>query len=333
MSGPTVDDVARQLVGATDGNVGYLLAGQWVIQRLNEVATTHRLRCLRQVGQVYVPAAITTGLATFTRDSDQVTGDAQAKAAWDTAAYAGTADGVPGSKGIVGRHIRCQTSWYEILDYKTVGGVGTITLKNRFTEDSSSAGSYHIVQRFVPLDPRSGQIGKDFVHMRRRIPFKRVSMDELDWMFPARPRVGYGADQCAEAPELPDGTKCVEFYPYSTLSESYFYVYWQRLYDLKQLDPIPPRIPIYALKEAALIDLYRYKMSQALTEGKTEVAATWANMHKAQETKWGNEYMRHIVKADRGDDDATFLLRYAGIQVRSFDIQTAHDEIFSRWPR
>lgn len=313
----TVEDVARRVVAAVDSNVGYLLAAQWVVDRLTEIATRTRLRSMRQFGQVYIAAPITTSTATFTRDSPTVTFSVTATAAL--------------SPAIVGRHIRGAVSWYEIIGYQVISGIGTATLKAKYSEDTSTAGAYTIVQRWVALDPRASWIGKDFVHARRRIPIKRVSMQELDETFPSRPRVGFGADNCAEGPELPDGTKTVEFYPYSSTSESYFYVYWQEVPQYGLTDVLPKRIAPFILKEGALIDMFRYKAAQCANDNKENLAAYWRNESRAQETKW-KEYIRDAIHADRGDDDTTFLLKHPGIQSLSFDITNARESVLSQWP-
>ena len=312
----TLEDVGRQVIAAADSTAGYLLANQWVINRLTEIATRSRLRSLRQVGEVYIPAPITAGTATFTRDSAVVTGDATATAAW--------------SPDVVGRHIRGRVSWCEIIGYQVVSGTAQLTLKSKFGEDTLSAGTYDLVQRFVPLDPEASWIGHGFVNMRRRCPAQRVTMDELDSFAPSRPRVGYGAALVVEGPELANGTKTAEFYPYSDVSESYRYVYWKQVPKYVSTDPLPSRIPVYVLREGALIDLYRYNGTRALNEGKAEIAATWFNMSRSQETKW-DTYWRQAVKADRGDDDATFILKQCGIQYRSFDITNAYEQVLAQW--
>lgn len=313
-----LEDVGRQVIAASDSSAGYLLANQWVINRLTEIATRTRLRSLRQIGEIYVPAPITAGTATFTRDSAVVTGDATATAAW--------------SPDVVGRYIRGRVSWYEIIGYQVVSAVAQLTLKSKFGEDTLSGGDYYIVQRFVPLDPEASWIGDGFVNMRRRRPVQRVTMQELDTYAPSRQLVGSGssAQMVVEGPERPDGIKTAEFYPYSTESESYRYVYWKQVPAYKATDPIPSRIPVYVLREGALIDLYRYNGARALNEGKTEVAATWFNMSRSQETKW-DMYWRQAAKADRGDDDATFLLKQCGIKMTAFDITNAREQVLATW--
>lgn len=323
----TLEDVARQVVGAVDGDFGYPVAAQWVMRRYEQLATRTKLRHLRQVGQCIMPATVVAGKVTATRDSAIITGDATATAAWNALNPT-----EPFPTKLVGWHIRVKVAWYEIIGYQTIAGVGTITLRENFAEDTSTLVGYWITLRWVPLSKDAIWLGHTYIQMRRRMPINLIGYEALDLSAPSRPRVGYGPDICAEAPETPDGIKRMEFYPYTTTSEAIFYLYWKDVPLYSMTDPLPPRVRAYALKEGALIDAFRYLMSQALKKEKPDLAATWRNEARTQETKW-EQYLRELIRADRSEDDATFILKKAGIQTRAFDIQTAVDEIYARWPR
>jgi len=319
---PTVEAVARQVIAAVDSDAGYLLASQWVCARLQEISTRVKMRHLRKVGELIMPGAITTGTCTFTQHNNVVTADATATAVW-------------GAQHI-GWHIRGNVSWYEIVEYQKVGGFGTFYLKNLYEEDPnavSTVGAYTLVQRYLPLDPNAQFISRVMIHMRRRYPMTMITLDELETIAPSRPRVGWGPDTFVQAPSKPDGTMQVECYPYATQDESLRYIYWEYVPTYNYTDPLPPRMSAYALKEGALIDLYRYKGAKCLDNKDFQGAATWFNMSRSQETIWENKYIRQLIASDRSDDDATFILRRANTPIRAFDIQTAQDEIYSRWPR
>ena len=158
--------------------------------------------------------------------------------------------------------------------------------------------------------------------------FNLVDYGELDRAAPSRSAVSGTATHVAEAPQLPDGRKRVEFYPYSSTSESYAYVYWRSVGQLTYSDVLPPSVPSYILIEGALIDLFRYKMSQAMNASNGESAAFWRNEMRTQETKW-NDHLVEAIGADRGEDDTSFILKHLGAARGPTDITTARDHILA----
>ena len=158
-----------------------------------------------------------------------------------------------------------------------------------------AAGSYTLIQRWVPLAADVGYLGDTFVNPRRRMPLELVDYSRLDAEAPSRSAISGSATHVAEAPQLPDGRKRVEFYPYSSTSESYAYVYWRSVGQLTYSDVLPPSVPSYILIEGALIDLFRYKMSQAMNASNGESAAFWRNEMRTHETKW-NDHLVEVVK-------------------------------------
>lgn len=309
-----VEDVAREAIAAADCSAGHLLACQWVVSRYQQLATRVRLRHLRRVGEVTVPAQVSAGTATFTQGSRTVTGDATAQAAWNST--------------FIGRFIRGKTVWWEISDV----AAGVITLTNPYTEDTAANTSYRIVQRWVPLDPQAAFIGRQFVYMERRIALDLRQMEELDRVYPSRQAIGRGPEVVAEAPPLPDGTRRVEPYPYHEDAITLRYIYWPNVDMLKVQDALPQVVPAYALKEGVLIDIYRYNMSVAANAGNTEKAAFWRNEMRTQETKW-EQYIREMMHADNQGDDLTLILGDPGLGTISYDIVTARDQVLANWPR
>ena len=76
----TLEDIARELIATVDADAGYLLGVQWLVKRYGQLATRTKLRHLRQVGQLSVPAPVSAGTITATRGSQVITGDATAPA-------------------------------------------------------------------------------------------------------------------------------------------------------------------------------------------------------------------------------------------------------------
>ena len=309
-----VEDVAREVLAACDCSAGHLLASQWVVARYQQLATRVRLRNLRRVGELVIPAQVSAGLATFTQGSDTVTGDATAQAAW-------TAD-------MIGRHIRTKVVWYEIVN--VIGGA--LKLASKYTEDSATDASYRIISRWTALSPEAAFIGRQFVYMERRIAFDLRQMEELDRAYPSRQQLGRGPEVVAEAPPLPDGTRRIEAYPYHEDAITLKYIYWPTVASLQPQDVIPQTVPSYALKEGVLIDVYRYLMAQAANAANVEKAGFWRNEMRAQETKW-EQYIRELMHADNQGDDLSFILGNPDIGTASFDIQTARDQVLANWPR
>lgn len=310
----TIESVARQLLASVDSDAGYLLGAQWIIKRYGELAIKAKLRHLRQVGQVSTPAAISTGTITVNRGSRIVTGDATAIAAWTTS--------------LVGWHIRARVTWHEIIEHNLATGV--LTLLSPYEEDSVVAGTYTLIQRWVPLATDVGYLGDTFINPRRRLPLELKDLGELDRAAPSRSAISGSATLVVEAPQLPDGRKRVEFYPYSSTSESYAYVYWRAVDQLTYSDMLPPSVPSYILIEGALIDLFRYKMSQSMNANNGEAAAFWRNEMRTQETKW-KDHLVEAIGADRGEDDTTFILKHLGGALGPTDITTARDHILAAW--
>ena len=147
----TVEEVARSALAAVACDAALPLAGQWVYERITELASGGRLRAYRRLLETTVAAPITAGTVTVAQGGKLVTGDATAAAAW--------------SEAIVGRFFQGAIVWHEI-----VGVSGTVlTLAEPYTEAALAASSYRIVQRYLALDADVRQV-QAAVHPRRRWP-------------------------------------------------------------------------------------------------------------------------------------------------------------------
>ena len=314
MARVTVEAVARSVLAALDTQAGHLLAAQWVSDRYRRIASRVRFRHLRQVGELVIPAATTTGLATATQGSRTVTGDATAQAAWAALP--------PGTY-----HMRLTDApWYAV---ESVGS--SLLLTSEYAEASSASAGYTLARRFLALLPDVRWLG-EFVHMRLGTPLTQMSLTELNLTDPDRTRVGTAPDVYAEIGMDGQGRRVFEFYPYSTQAELIAYAYWSNPPMMSLDDELPAFLPEHVLKEGALIDAMRYEASKAMRAGQVEAAAYWRNEYRAQATSWERDIL-DLIRADRGTDDVSFILQLPrGGRRSSADVRTAQDVVLSRWP-
>lgn len=316
----TVDEVARSAITAVGSDAGLLLAIGWASERYRQLASRTKFRHLRQVGELVVPAAISDGLVTVNEGERTVTGDATAVAAW--------------SDDLVGRFFRGRRSWYRI---EAVSG-GVLTLRSVFAEDSLAAGAYDIVPQRLRLDTRARYLGA-FVHMRLHRKLVEMGLEAMDLQYPARIVIaGSGPEIVVEIGADNDGTKLVELYPYSTQQEMIRYTFWPASAKLVPGSSLPNELDPQVLRDGTLIDVMRFEMAKALRANQPDVAATWRNEARTQETTWERR-IEEAIKADHGQDDITLILHTRGRPVSYDDsdpwIRTAREDALSRltrWP-
>lgn len=312
---PTVEDVAAGVLAAIDSDAGLLLAAKWTNERLRQIAGRTKLRSQRAVTPVTVQANISTGHIAVVRGSQMVTADATASAAW--------------FGDLAGRHLRGRAVWYEI---EGVSGA-TARLRAPWAEDSSTELTYTIVQRVVAVAAR--WIAPVGVFQRRRWTVEAIGLAELDRVAPERPIVAGGAQCFAEIGATIDlegrPARAIEFYPPSNDTEVYTLITWGVPRDLALDESLPPELDEHVLREGVLVDAMRYKMAQALTADKLEVAALWRNEYRAQETRW-EKVMDQAFAANAAVDDVSVVLRDLGAGPR-IDITTARDDVWMRGPR
>lgn len=317
----TFDDVAREAIGSVGTEASSPLVAQWAARRYQQLASRARFRHLRKIGELTLPGRINAGTVTTTRGSRTVTGDATAQAAW--------------SQSIVGRYFRARSVWHKIVSYDSAAG--TFQLSSQSAEESLTAVSYNIVERYVKLPATVKWLGETFVHYRLRNPLRRLSLVELDMIAPARDLVGSPPASWTEVEESVDSegkrVRQVEFYPVDQNDELLYYVYWETppLYTLN--DELPLNIDDYVLREGVLIDIFRYEMGRALNTGKAEIAATWRNEARAQSTSWEKNILE-AIKSDRGADDVSFILStIGGGSAHPTAITNARDQIYAQGNR
>jgi hypothetical protein len=330
----TVEEVAGLALSAVDVSadkpIGLPQVGRWVVERYREIAAKSRFRHLRQIGSITIPNAVQTGAATVAVGATAVTLDATAQAAV-------TAVGGAAALGTKDWYIRFSTStWYPVASYLSP----TLTLSNAYTEDAVTAGGFLLLKRFHRLDVTARWMGK-FVYPRRRRPLELRALHDLDSSSPERQLTADGPWYVSEATRVPAdttdlgtaGAKRVELYPYNRTNETVYYTFWAIPASLALEDTIPQEIDPYVLREGVLIDVYRYRASQAANAGSVEIAGYWRNEARAQYTSWQVQ-MQDAARADRGQDDVSFILHTLGLGGGDRrDIATARDEVWARGNR
>lgn len=310
-----VSDVARAILSSVASDGGELLVNQWVMKRYGELASRIRFRHLRVLGEVIVPAVITTGTMTVTRGSKTVTGNAAAIATW--------------SSDLVGRYFQTSTNWYRIAGFLPDS---TLQLTSEFAEDDVSAGTYRIVARVIPLGDRIRYVTA-MALVRRRWIIEIISADRLAMNEPQRQYATSGPTVAAEQGVDEAGRKLFEFYPYSEDTELVQFVGYNSPDLDEQLGDaiLPDVLEVHHLESGTMIDVFRQKMVTAASAGKIEEAALWRNEYRAQETSW-RRVIEEVAQVEKGTDDVGFLVRRLGIQTFG-DIKTARQEIFARGAR
>lgn len=331
----TVDDVARATLAAVGSNAGLLQAIKWSSDRYRQLANRGKLRALRKIDQLVIPAAITDGTATFTRGSDIVTGDATAQAVWRTGISIVNSDDGAGlnneSHSVVGRYIRYRRVWYKVTKLEDTGAAVQLRLNVPVAEDSSTAVTYKLVQRFTRL-PKDARFLGAFVQQRLWRPLAQLTIAELDQTAPERLFVaGTGPESWTMIGDDEDGVRLLEFYPYPLRNEAILFTYYAKSPELKPGMNLPDDLDIEALKVGVLIDVYRFEWSQALRANQVETAAQWRAECQRHEKLW-EERMMELFRVDRMDDEVKVILHTAGPPVfGDFTfIRTARQDAISR---
>ena len=329
----TVESCAREVLAAIDTSAGHLLCAQWVARRYQRIASRGRLRHLRKVGEVVVPATMSTGTVAVTQGSNVVTPNAAAATSWATPSGVSLDPANP-ALSLIGRFIRPAVNWYEIASVVGSAPITSLHLTIPFLETTNATASAVITEQRTRLLPTVRWLG-DMVHMRRGHLLANVSLAELDHDDPDRrsASIGGGPSAWAETAVDTDGTKRVEFFPYASQDELIRYVYWSTPPELGFSDPLPPQIDPHVIIEGALIDAMRYEAAKSVREGKPDLAGYWTNAYRSQATAWEQQVIE-AIRSDLAVDDVTMILqlpRSFGLGMRR-DITTAQDIAMERWP-
>lgn len=312
-----VDEIAQEALSAVSSDAGRGLVVSWVNARYLELITKVRFRHTRRVGELQMPAPVTTGTVTLVAGASVVTGDTTARAAWATLT------------SVEGYHFRGAIVWYRVVGLTPDSD---LMLASPFTETDLAAGSsYVLALREHELDLRARN-PEFFVHMRRHYTFRPIAPEFLDSFAPERPDTTSGPRYATIVGSGVNGGVRIELYPLSTQAETLHYVYRELPVRLRATDTLPAVIDGYILKEGVLIDIMRWEQAKAAHAGQVEAAALWRNDARAQETRW-REMVNQAILQDRGPDDLTFVTQTAAGYGGAFgprDITSASDHVWSR---
>lgn len=312
----TVESIARAALGDLAVAEGKLLnAKRWVNDRYAELAGTIRLRQLRRLGELTIPAVVTAGTVTVTEGSPTVTGDATAVAAW--------------SISMTGRFFQIDRVWYRIRTVDVAND--TLTLESDYAGDTASAQTYRVVARHIALPERCRTL-VGVIHDRWNREVQQKSLPWLDLQAPERFYQLGGPQWMADLGEdLATRRRLVEFYPYSTDTEHLRLAYYEAPQALDFHEELPSTIDQDALKEGVLIDVMRHKMAEALDRGMVDAAAVWRNEYRAQETRW-QEVKQRLIRADTVMEDLAWISKSTSAR-RVGDIVTAQDQVWAAGQR
>lgn len=305
-----VRDIAARAV--SDLGLPIALASyDWVNNRFQEWATEKQLKPFRKLLELTLPATVRDGVATATKGSNIVTGDATAIAAW--------------SPVLVGRFIKLKINWYEIASVGT-----TLILKSNYVEDTITAGAYNIVERRTKLDPRVRWVGA-FINGFNGNVIEKCSLEALDTNFVSRRLVSGGPTRVAELGYNDEDILEMEFYPPDTKDVLIRYTGYVQPPDLKEDDFIPRYLDPYLLIEGVKINAMQMKAAEAANAGNAEIATFWRNASDRDQTRWERKKAAS-QKASEAVDDATFILK--SFKTRGFEenaITDVRSHLFAGW--
>lgn len=332
----TVADIAREVVALLGQDSGYELAAQWVARRYQQLCAEAKFRHLRKVGQLYLPAPVSSGTFTVTMGSDIVTADATATTA--LSAVKGAPQVLEGQWWRIAQG----SVWYRISQVIT-GSTWSLVLETPYATDNNQAGifaggptqsnlTYYVIPRFVEVAPDARQIGTMVIDAMYR-PLEQKSEDELNWLFANRFLIAYPPFYYAvvgSALSDTDQPKVVEFYPWPQSSTTIHYTYWTHPPVLGLYDLVPPTIDRDILKTGAMADAYFNESSRLIRAGKLQEGVSFRNFGNQEETKFDAK-MARAIRNDRGVDDVKLILRRMQQRPIDFDpVQTAEENFYAR---
>jgi hypothetical protein len=312
----TVDELVRDILGSFGLKTTAPLVARWIDNRYREVVSVVKFPHLRNIGELTLEAAYSTGTVSATKGSTAVAGTSTA---WDV---------YPGVATHTNYYIRFTNIWYKVA---SVGAAGTLVLASALVEDSITDGTYELVRRFYSLTSSARWIGS-FVLTRLRFPLDVISPEQLDLDAPGRTFAGSYPGCVAQSGVDSSGAIQVEVYPYPENAELVHYIYWSLPTALTIFSTIPAQIEQVALKEGVLIDVYRYQKMEQLRLGNIEAAALLRNDEQAQMTRW-RDIRKELIRTGKGVDDVSFILAKYGVMGGGSgnDIRSGREEVYSKW--
>ena len=303
----TVEEVARSVLAAYRSKASLTLASQWVRDRFRQVASRSRLRAMRKVGNITIPAPYDTGTVSVVTGSTTVSGS-----------------GTTWTLGMRYRHLKLESTWYEISE---VNSATSLQLSHPVKEDTDTGLGYTIRERYSEMPDDVAYLGS-VVHMPTTTLLRRISLLELDTAQPDRRGTGTHPRVYAEVGQSVNTRRRFEFYPYADAAVVLHMAYWQVPPALGLHDNIPFGIDPWVLREGALIDLYRYEMSLAVEKGDQQAAELLRNEMRTQKTQWDTRDLHELVRSDGGSEDIVFIAEQVGGSMGG-DITTAEQQVWT----
>lgn len=291
----TIDEIIRDIIGSVSTTAGAPVIARWINNRYKELVTKVKFRHLRKVGELSIPEIVSEGAVTVSKNSTTVTLDATAQ----TVVLAAL-----GTGAIEHWFLRVKNNWYRIST--VAAGAVTIELESAFVESNQTGSTYQIVKRYHSLDSTVRWLGT-MTLARLSLEIENLSITELDIISPGRQFVGGIPANSAQIGVDSTGNLLYEIYPVSANAEILHYIYWSLPAELTFNTTIPSVIDSDILKEAALIDVYRFEKTQQIKLGNIEAAAIYSNEEAKQRTLW-KEKIKDAIRSSRGSDDITLIL-------------------------
>lgn len=306
---PTVEDVARDALARVGSDAGLLLAAEWVNRRFKELVSGKKLKHLRKLGELVLPARINDGTVTATRGSKVVTGDATAQAAWST--------------DVVDRYLRVSVTWYRIAQFQTT----QLVLESDFAEDTATDSSYDIVQRFHSLPREVKHLADPLSHQRLHRPIRLISLDRLNLLRSSRTTLGLPR-WAAEIGLSDDNTRKLEIYPYpEDDTEIVHYVYWQEPPTLGFREELPGYINSYVLEDGVITDAMLSEGMKLLRDGNPTGGQLLLNESRRQGTLWRGRKLEAFTD-EMAFDDTEIAVELFHFTRSDLDIVTAYDQVW-----
>ena len=317
----TTGELARALMGTIGNDSNYLNCCKWLNDAYLLLASKVRLRHLRHVAELRTSASYSTGLVTIAQGSTILTGSMDADGtlpAWESTI---------GDLNAEYWAIRLGNVWYSVA---SIDSETQLTLTTAYADATLTNAGYTAVQRYHAGAADSQWFG-DFTLPRLLLCLgKPISHDELNRLAPGRVYTASYPQVVAEVGADSHGYPLLELYPASASPELVTYIYWSIPADISNPSTVLPlKVAPLALKELALVYVYRNLKAEAYRAGKVEEGNSWRNDEMAQSTK-NVSIINDAIRQNRGVDDLSIILNFSGIRAGG-DIATARDLVYTNW--
>lgn len=306
----------RQLAESAITDLGVdssLLAVKWANDRFQELVSTRRIKPLRTINELVVPANLTTGTVSVTQDSTSVTGNAAAVATW--------------TPDIIGRYFRVDSTneWYPITGFTG----STLKLGTPYVGSTDSSASYKIVKRYYDLEEGLRYLGT-MVNLTLGVEMRQWSSEKLVNNAPIRTTTGGGPYVYVEHSISDNWKRRLELYPPNTSRQLIAYTGYKKPEDLGPRDLLPSYVDSYIIQTGVKMNALDHAAMKALQSGNSQVGGTLANLAARQRTLWEKAKGDFQMK-NAATDDATVILESYGKRKSIGDVMDARDHVYVDW--